>query len=159
MAAALRRHLGGGNVQAQKITAAEQWRATVTPCLATTSPAARPSGPGTLGTLAAGRYQLVPPRKARAAQASQQERGRAEARAHLQPGLQELGWGLDAASHDATDRAAEQRGQQRLALLTEHEANAGSADLQIGRWVPGSSGGQSQADGGSAAASESPRSR
>ena len=126
MAAALRRHLGGGNVHAQKMTAAEQWRATVTPCLATTSPAARPSGPGTLGTLAAGRYQLVPPRKARAAQASQQERGRAEARAHLQPGLQELGWGLDAASHDATDRAAEQRGQQRLALLTEHEANVGS---------------------------------
>eukprot|EP00964_Phaeocystis_antarctica_P028432 scaffold16035_cov61-Phaeocystis_antarctica.AAC.5 len=106
---------GWRNLQAQEMTAAEKWRATVTP-LATTSPAARPSGLGTLGTLGE-RYQL--------------ERGRAEARAHLQPGLKELGGGLDAASHHATDRAAEQRGQQWLALLTEHEVNAGSVSAEV----------------------------
>ena len=88
MAAALRRHLGGGRLQAQEMTAAELWPATVTPIWL--PQALQPGQVGSLRSarsLAAERYQLVSPRQARAAQTAQQERGRAEARAHLQPGL------------------------------------------------------------------------
>ena len=63
---------------------------------------------------------------------AQQERGRAEARAHLQPRLEQLGRGLDAASHHATHHAAEQRGGLHQRRLGEQRGLTVTAHLLRG---------------------------